>query len=153
MANDWISIQPQGVQLSARGIQQRSLEKSFLWIYGATTLIHGLVCLFYTYTKGDITDMRPEQKKLLVSLIEDTSKRSMKKNNNGVEFNADDLISAVEGMREQVAGKRKLTMRMAEVGSIAEFRFRVSEANQVKLVAHILHRFCHDPTYLIGRAP
>lgn len=34
----------------------------------------GLVYLFYAYTKGDITDMRPEQKKLLVGLIEDIKK-------------------------------------------------------------------------------
>lgn len=34
----------------------------------------GLVYLFYAYTKGDITDVRPEQKKLLVSFIEDIKK-------------------------------------------------------------------------------
>lgn len=30
----------------------------------------GLVYLFYAYTKGDITDMNPEQKKRLASLVE-----------------------------------------------------------------------------------
>lgn len=35
--------------------------------------------------------------------------------NNEIEFNADDLISAVEEMRDHLAGRRKLTMRMTEV--------------------------------------
>lgn len=44
--------------------------------------LDGIVYLFYVYTKGDIEDMRPEQKKRLAKLVdeikEDYEKRRLK---------------------------------------------------------------------------
>ena len=38
----------------------------------------GIVYLFYVYTKGDITDMSPDQKKRLAKAVEDTKKEHQK---------------------------------------------------------------------------